>query len=309
MFFGGSAAGDATFVNEGGSVPGAAGGTTVFFNQSHARGAVLIANGGANGGGGGVIGFFDASTGDTARVEVFGNGLLDLTDHGSMGVGSIEGDGLVFLGSHKLSVGSNGLSTTFSGVIDEGTGSGGALEKTGSGTFTLSGANTYSGSTTLSAGTLIVSNRTGSATGTGTVKANAGTLGGSGIIAGTVTIGTGSGTGAFLTPGFGTNKQVTLTTQSVLRLNSDATYSYTFKGNKNRARTDLVIANGVIINGGTIAISSSSQNRIRRGTVLTVISNTSATPISGTFSNLPDGGIVAVNGNNLQASYSRRRWE
>jgi hypothetical protein len=43
---------------------------------------------------------------------------------------------------------------------------------------------------------------------------------------------------------------------------------------------------------------------MRRGTVLTVISNTSADPISGTFANLPDGGIVTVNGNNLQASYS-----
>jgi hypothetical protein len=34
-----------------------------------------------------------------------------------------------------------------------------------------------------------------------------------------------------------------------------------------------------------------------------IISNTSVNPISGTFSNLPDGGIVNVNGNNLQASY------
>ena len=40
------------------------------------------------------------------------------------------------------------------------------------------------------------------------------------------------------------------------------------------------------------------------GTVLTAIDNTAATPIVGTFANLPDGGIVTVNGNNLQASYS-----
>jgi len=33
-----------------------------------------------------------------------------------------------------------------------------------------------------------------------------------------------------------------------------------------------------------------------------VIKNTAVTPISGTFSNLPNGAIV--NGNNLQASYS-----
>jgi hypothetical protein len=133
---------------------------------------------------------------------------------------------------------------------------------------------------------------------------NTGTLGGSGIIAGAVTIGTGSGSGAFLTPGIGTNKQTTLTIQSALTLNPDATYTYTFTGTKSRVLTDLVIANGVAITGGTIAISSSSQNRMRRGTVLTMISNTSANPISGAFSNLPDGGIVNVNGNNLQASYS-----
>jgi hypothetical protein len=34
-----------------------------------------------------------------------------------------------------------------------------------------------------------------------------------------------------------------------------------------------------------------------------VISNTSANPIAGTFSNLPNGGIVNANGNNLQANY------
>jgi hypothetical protein len=37
--------------------------------------------------------------------------------------------------------------------------------------------------------------------------------------------------------------------------------------------------------------------------VLTLISNTSADPISGKFSNLPDGSIVTINGNNFQASY------
>ena len=40
------------------------------------------------------------------------------------------------------------------------------------------------------------------------------------------------------------------------------------------------------------------------GMVFTVINNTSANPIVGTFSNLPDGGIVTINGNNFQASYS-----
>jgi hypothetical protein len=37
---------------------------------------------------------------------------------------------------------------------------------------------------------------------------------------------------------------------------------------------------------------------------MTLISNTSANPIKGTFGNLPDGSIVTINGNNFQASYS-----
>jgi hypothetical protein len=52
-----------------------------------------------------------------------------------------------------------------------------------------------------------------------------------------------------------------------------------------------------------IALSSETQGALRQGRVLTLISNTSPNPISGTFSNLPDGGIVTINGNNFQASY------
>ena len=66
-----------------------------------------------------------------------------------------------------------------------------------------------------------------------------------------------------------------------------------------------MIANGVTINSGaTIALSGTAQGQLAQGMVLTVIKNTAATPIAGTFSNLPNGAIVKVNGNNLQASYS-----
>jgi hypothetical protein len=46
-----------------------------------------------------------------------------------------------------------------------------------------------------------------------------------------------------------------------------------------------------------------TQGSLKQGLRLTLISNTSSNPISGTFSNLPDGGIVTINGNNFQASY------
>ena len=132
---------------------------------------------------------------------------------------------------------------------------------------------------------------------------NAGTLGGGGTIAGPVTIGTGSGAGAFLAPAQGGNKQLTLAIQSSVTLNADATYTYTFKAKMNRSRTDLVVANGVTINGATVNLSGQTQGSLQIGLTLTMISNRSANPINGTFANLPDGGIVNVNGNNLQANY------
>jgi autotransporter-associated beta strand protein len=213
------------------------------------------------------------------------------------------------LGSKTLRIGANHRDTVFSGIIQDGGlggGRGSSLTKVGTGTLSLSGADTYTGGTTVSEGVLQVANEAGSATGPGAVNVDAGTLGGTGIIAGATTIGTGSGTGARLAPAVRNNvREATLTIRRVLTFNADATYTYTFRAKQNMARTDMVIANGVTINSGaTLALNGQTRGALNQGLVLTLISNTSANPISGTFSNLPDGGIVTVNGNNLQASYS-----
>jgi fibronectin-binding autotransporter adhesin len=153
----------------------------------------------------GTIGFAGGDGGQ-ARIEVFGSGTLDLTffDSTDVTVGSIEGeDGVILLGgifgSHKLTTGSNNLSTTFSGTIQDF----GSLEKIGTGTLTLSGKNSYSYGTTVTSGILLVSNSSGSGTGIGAVSVNAGTLSGSGTIAGPVTVGTNTGVQAFLAPSKG----------------------------------------------------------------------------------------------------------
>ena len=58
-----------------------------------------------------------------------------------------------------LLVGGNNLSTTVSGVIqDGGGGTLGSLTKVGTGTLTLTGNNIYMGGTTISAGTLQLGN-------------------------------------------------------------------------------------------------------------------------------------------------------
>jgi autotransporter-associated beta strand protein len=292
-----SSAATATITATAGEVPGAYGGQTQFGGSSDAAAAVLIANGGA--GFPGNIGFYQTSSGGTARVELSGDAYLSLDFHDPPGVtiGSLEGDGQVFLGANKLTVGANNLDTAFSGIIN-GTGS---LAKTGKGKLTLSGANTYTGGTTISQGTLRVSNTTGSATGTGAVSVTGGKLGGIGIIAGGTTIGPGNGAVAILEPSAGGKKPATLTIQSALDFKG-AVFNYQL--DTRRAQGDQVVANGVTIEeAGQFNFAAIANKSLGAGQVFIVISNTSATPISGTFSNLPDGSIFTAGRNSYQANY------
>jgi autotransporter-associated beta strand protein len=182
-------AGNNTFVNNGATASGASGGFTLFGSFSTADSATLIANGGANGGQGGTILFEDNSTGGTSRIEVFGNGNLDISFHDPLRattIRSIEGDGNVFLGANNLTVGSNNLSTAFSGVIHDGgrnSGTGGSLTKIGTGTLDLRGVNTYTGATNINGGVLKVD---GSITSNTFVNLH-GTLSGTGMVIGDVT--------------------------------------------------------------------------------------------------------------------------
>jgi autotransporter-associated beta strand protein len=310
LFWESSTAANATCVANGGTADVARGGQIGFLGGDAGQ-ATLIANGGTNGGLGAFISFVFSSDGGEAQVEVYDNGYLDLSAHDSPGVtiGSLTGSGFVYTGSRNLTVGGNNLSTTFSGIIQEDGGvvggNNGSITKLGTGTLTLSGSSTYTGGTAVTGGVLKVANTTGSATGSGAVNVNVGTLTGGGVIEGAVVVGTGSGTGAFLDPATGTAVQATLTIQSGLTFNADATYTCTFRAKQNRARTDQVIANGVTINSGAkIALVGHIRGALSQGMVLTLISNTSTDPINGNFSNLPDGGIVTINNNNFQASYS-----
>jgi autotransporter-associated beta strand protein len=107
---------------------------------------------------GGTLEFVGFATGGNAQLIT--DGTVDFSesvglagDH-NLSAGSIEGAGIYELGPNHVAVGSNGLSKTASGLIDDG-GLGGGLVKVGHGKLTLSHAfNTYSGGTGLDAGTL-----------------------------------------------------------------------------------------------------------------------------------------------------------
>ncbi len=313
-FDGRSAAGEGTLVNNGGKVSGAGGGDLRFIGHATAGKAKLIANGGVIAGAfGGRILFEGAVRGSTARVEVFGNAMGDFTDGNldisghsreGMTIGSIAGNGTVFLGAKRLSVGSNNLSTTFSGVIRDGGvrfGTGGSLRKIGSGTLILSHANTYTGGTTIERGELVVDNTSGSATGSGPVQVKQGRLGGRGIIGATVIVGSGNGR-ALLSPGTDTDSLGILTIEGQLTFsNSDA--SYEFGLNSGNARADRVVANGVTISGAQFSFTDFGRGTLPSGTVFTLIKDTASTPIMGTFTNLADGLSFTTNGNKYKANY------
>jgi len=301
-FYGESSAGDATVTNNAGERMGGFGGQTYFFDATTAGNATLIANNGA--GEGGKIFLEEDSTGGTARLEVFGDASLDISNHNSPGVtiGSLEGDGLVLLGANNLTLGASNLSTIFSGLIQDGESgdTGGSLTKIGSANLTLANANSYTGGTIISGGILIANNTGGSATGSGPVRVAAGTLGGSGTIAGSVLVGTGSNTGAILGPGNETTPGI-LTIQNKLRFKGDATYRVSI--NSNTPAADQVAANGIKIDGSVIQLADFGTTVLPPGTSFIVISNTSPSAIFGMFSNLADGSTIIIGPNTFQANY------
>lgn len=326
-FFGTSTAGNATITNEGGSVAYSDGAWTTFWASSNGGSATIISYGGAIGarglvdfaydstagnatiichgepadGEGGTAFFTQSSTGGTARIELFGKGTLSLTnrDVREVTVGSIEGNGFVTLEDNQLVVGSNNLSTTFSGMIDD-EGLGGSLRKIGSGTLILTNANTYTGGTVVNRGRLAINNTTGSGTGTGAVQVVGGALGGKGFIAGPVTIGTGGAGRSVLAPG--TGGLGLLRIQNTVTFGINGTYHWNL--NAEASTADEVVGTGIAISAGALfSASAHSSAAIPLGTVFTVIDNRAVAPISGTFSNLADGATIIVGSNPLQANY------
>ncbi len=212
-FFSTSSAGSATITSTG---------SLRFFETSTAGNATIINNG--------TIEFVGSGTGGTARF-VNGTGNIDLSQLTSSGItaGSIEGGGDIFLGSKNMAVGGNNLTTTFSGVLQDGGtngGTSGSLTKVGTGTLTLTGVNTYTGSTIVNVGTLLVN---GSTAASSTVVNTGGTLGGTG------TVGSTTVTGGTLAPGASIG---TLAVQGNLAFTTAATYLVEISPN-NADRTNV----------------------------------------------------------------------
>jgi autotransporter-associated beta strand protein len=187
-------------------------------------------------------------------------------------------------------VGSLNTNAQFDGLIANGSGTV-AINKIGTGTWTLTHANTYTGNTTISSGTLLVNGSL--AAGSAVVVAAAGTLGGMGVINGAVTV---NGTIAPGTNGIGTltfAMAPALAGTSLMKIDRHAGSSLADK---------IVINSGTLTYGGMLIVTNRSATPLANGDSFNLFN---AGNYSGTFANvilppLPVG--LAWNVNSLNSS-------
>ena len=237
----------------------------------------------------------------------------------------LQADGpLLISGNVQQAAGSGGTTTlqlagvstgsSFSGNIlnsADGTPKALSLTKSGTGTWTLSGANTYSGATTISAGTLIINGNSAGVTNLVTVSANA-TLGGAGTIGGMVT----NLANSTLLVGSAYGSAGTLTLTNGLGLNG-AKLIFSLTNTTAGNYSQVAITNGTFIVNGNNTIQLVAAGALPTG-IYTLITNwgagrtlsanqfvfaqtgtTNWTPSAGatlTITNGPNSVVLAVSG-------------
>ncbi|MDC0936429.1 autotransporter-associated beta strand repeat-containing protein [Pirellulales bacterium] len=156
-----------------------------------------------------------------------------------------------------------------------------SLTKTGAGALRLSAANSYTGGTIVSQGTLLASNATGSATGSGMVIVqNTGLLGGTGSVAGGVTV----ESGGAVAPG---ESAGTLTVDSI-DFQSGSSFSVEVGGTAPGSGHDVLSVTNAAMLGGSIDVLL-INNFVDTITNSDTFSVLNAGALSGVFSSAANG--------------------
>jgi hypothetical protein len=214
----------------------------------------------------------------TANGTVNLNGRTLATDL-LAGTGTVRneggGSGLLVLGAGN---GTNTLGTT--PALVNGTSGTLGLGKSGSGLLTITNPQTFGGGLVVSNGTVLVNNASGSGTGSGAVSVVGGTLGGTGTIAGAVTVGSG-GNLASGSAGLGT-----LTINNTLNLGGNAALEVV-KGTGN----DLVVATTINYGGSLTVTTNGSLSAFTLGDNFTLFTAGSRTATFAGINGSPGSGM------------------
>jgi fibronectin-binding autotransporter adhesin len=219
-------------------------------------------------------------------------GTNDLTFTGPIAAGGIP---------KTWTVRDTGVATLAGQITSSGV-DGAALTKAGSGTLVLSGDNLYVGTTTITGGKLLANNTTGSATSTNTVYVRSGaTLGGTGTVAGRVSVTSGS-----IAPG---QSAGILTVEGGVNLSSGGTYAWDLAANSTNGPGSnfdvLAVTGGSVVLDGTsqIAISfigsatapdaSNPFWQTNHSWTILTLSGSAVNPGPTTFSNIVNGSFSA----------------
>lgn len=241
------------------------GGTVQFFADSGTTpggGALIL---GRNGSTGVYTYNLDAGTLQVSQIES-SSGTSDFIFNG--GVLQATGNNLQFMtGLSHATIGPGGgtINTNGSTIqVSQSIGGTGALTVNGGGTLILTGNNPYVGGTTVTAATLVISNTTGSATGSGNLTVDAGgDLTGSGVVGGNVII----NPGGALSPGAGANGGK-LSIQGNLVLGSSSSineYLYAIADGSISGSLISISSTGNLTVGSDIAVNLAQESKILPG--------------------------------------------
>jgi autotransporter-associated beta strand protein len=189
-------------------------------------------------------------------------------------------------GPATFSVANNG---TGAGTVTLGAvGGSGSLSKGGPGTLVLANPGTYTGGTAVNAGRLLVTNTTGSATGTGAVAVNAGgILGGTGTVGGAVTV---NGSGVIIP---GVSGPGILTVTGGVTFSDGGVFAPRLNGTTaGTGYSQLASAGAINLGAGVVSLVTSLGYAPAASDSLTIITTTGA--LSGTFAGLPNNASVFV---------------
>jgi autotransporter-associated beta strand protein len=231
---------------------------------------------------------------DTVPITVNAPGQLTMVGMGGTieNIGSLSGNGTVTLTGHTLTVGFNNQSTVFTGNI---VGTGAFLGKFGTGTLVLTGTHTVTGTTSMYGGGLIVNGSLPSR-----VYVSDGLIGGTGSI-NEIAAGTGFGS---IAPGpapGGAGTGILSTTSATL--GSAMALVIDVNGPVAGTGYDRLAVSGPIAIGNAALVITRGYVPAANAT-FTIIDNTSATPVNGTFAGLPQNSLLFVGGDAFRISYT-----